>query len=112
MSVSGTIEIFRGNTWGPYTPTLQYSDGSEYILPEGAVLLFTVKTLLDRANNDDSAMIKKDFTAGVWFLEEDDTDIPEATYRYDLKVVADDLEMNSATGSFIIKQRVGVRDEQ
>lgn len=110
-TASGTIEVFRGNTWGPYTPTLQYSDGSPYVLPEGAVLLFTVKSLLDRSNDDAGALIKKDFSTGIWSLTEDDTDIPEATYRYDLKVVAPGVEMNSATGSFIIKQRVGVRDE-
>jgi hypothetical protein len=110
-TTSGTIELYRGNTWGPFNPTLLYADGTEFTLPEGAVLLFTVKAAGDHRNDDEAALIKKNVTTLPWFLDASDTDIAPGTYRYDVKVVATNVETNSAGGLFIIKERVGVRDE-
>ncbi|MEI6846566.1 MAG: hypothetical protein WCK32_00780 [Chlorobiaceae bacterium] len=109
---SGTITIPRGNTWGSATPPdLAYEDGTAYTLPVGAVLLFTVKELDDDSDNDDNALIKKDFTNST-VLTTTDTDIEPGTYRYDLKIVGPGLERNSDSGNFIITKRVGVRDGQ
>jgi len=111
MAQSGSIELYRGNTWGPFVPTMLYADGTEFTLPDGASILFTVKSSGDHRNDDDAAVIKKDFTVTPWFLDASDTDLAPGTYRYDIKVLDTNVETNSAAGSFIIKERVGVRDE-
>lgn len=107
---SSTISIKRGNTWGDgQPPTLLNSDGTAYVLPDGAKILFTVKTINDRSLSDDTALIKKDFTSACT-LTAADTDIAVDTYRYDMKVVSDGVERNSEIGIFEITDRVGVRD--
>ena len=110
MLTSGTIEVFRGNTYGPVTPVLKLSDGTPFVLPEGGVLLFTVKRIGDVRQDDEEALIVKDVTETPWSLTAEETDIAEDLYRYDIKAVAPNVETNSISGDFLVSRRVGVRD--
>ncbi|NTV26672.1 MAG: hypothetical protein HGB01_10765 [Chlorobiaceae bacterium] len=110
MMSSGSIEVFRGNTWGPFTPTLQYADGKPYVLPVGATVLFTVKDKTDARADDEHARIRKDWTSGVWSLSASDTDIPAGVYAYDIKIIGAGIELNSASGVFVVNRRITIRD--
>lgn len=107
---SGTIEVFRGNTWGPFMPTLKYADGSPFVLPQGAIVLFTVKDKVDGRADDSHARIRKDWSTGPWSLATTDTDIPVGVYDYDIKIIADGVELNSASGAFVVNRRITIRD--
>lgn len=110
MASSGKIEVYQGNTWGPVTPTIQHADGSPYDLPTGALVLFTVKRPGDKLADDSGAVIKKDWSAGSWSLSASDTEIPVGSYDYDIKVIANGIELNSASGAFVVKRRITIRD--
>jgi len=107
---SSAIELYQGNTWGPFPPSLKYSDGSEFTMPPGATVLFTVKSISDEKADDSDAFIKKDWSSGVWSLSSADTSIPCATYKYDVKIIREGEEINSDSGNFIVKRRLGIRD--
>lgn len=110
MTASGKIEVAQGNTWGPFEPTLRYSDGTAYELPVGAIVLFTVKRSTDKSSDDSYALIKKDWSSGSWGLTAEDTEIPVGVYDYDVKVIAGGSELNSASGQFIVRRRITIRD--
>ena len=112
MAISGKIEVYQGNTWGPYTPTIKHSDGTAYTLPVGAVVLFTVKKPTDKIADDSAALIKKDWSTGPWGLSETDTDIQPGIYEYDVKIISTGVEVNSSAGTFEIKRRITIRDSQ
>lgn len=107
---SGKISIYQGNSWGPFAPELRWADGSPYVIPVGATILFTVKLPGDSTDNDDDAVIKKDWSSGSWALTGADTAIRIRDYVYDLKIIASGIKVNSASGVFEILRPVGRRD--
>ena len=113
VMASSTITIKRANTYssGPLTFYTVDAQGvrTPYTPPVGAVFLFTVKRLNDDANDDSTAIITQDCTAGITLLESD-TDKPEDTYRYDIKIIADGVRLNANSGTFVIESRETVRN--
>lgn len=103
---SGTIKVYQGNSWGPYDPPFQYADGTPYTLPEGTIVLFTVKRKDDDSPNDDNALIKKDWTGSAWSLTPTDTDIAAGEYLWDLKIVnaPQGLDRNTDAGRFVVEK--------
>ena len=90
----------------PYTAVITItSSGTAYNLT-GKTVLFTVKALNDNADNDTSALITKsitshtDATGGITTLDltGTQTNIAAGTYKYDIRIYASGIQMNSETG--------------
>jgi hypothetical protein len=68
------------------------------------IIFFTAKNEADNSDNDDDAVIKKDIishknaSAGISILEltEEDTDIPLGSYKCDIRIYAEGIQINSS----------------
>lgn len=110
---STTISIPRGNDRN-LRATVSQDDVVVDIT--GWTIFFTVKRDTDQEDAD-AAITKTvtpdDPTNGICniALTDDDTDIAEGIYRYDVKVKDDqDKLQNSSVGNFIIEDRVTIRE--
>ena len=100
------IKIFKNNT-GTVKIILKRNDGSEYNVPTGHILKFTVKK--SAAYKDDKILIDKEIVAdggNVYYvaLNGIDTDLEVGNYRYDIKDITQNLTFFG--GDFVIKEVV------
>lgn len=98
-----TLLIQKGN---PHTTTITFtnSDGTPYSLT-GKTVLFTVKSKTDYTDDDSDALITKSITehtspsTGVTTLSltAEETNIARGTYKGDLRIYAESVQVNSDT---------------
>lgn len=109
-----TISVYRAND-KTFRITIT-KDG--LITVAGWTIWFTVKSLTDDSSNDTDAIIAKTgiidsptvAPQAYISLSDSDTDKPEGSYQYDIKIKDDQGNLqNSASGVFKILPRVTIR---